>query len=1532
MIDIPLSTLTVPLRPFVKVVLSHAHQLHKERQAGKATFQQPSDFMDHLLNKTLDRLRGGNIDDNWWSNLLNRFGQQYIAPEFLKTPTLQEWLAEEQVADDLKALATGQIMTSASNDAETHARLAQSYSGRTGEASHFAEKPIDVVVAILVAGYIASIPSDQLSTVAMIQTLSSSFTEHASLVEGKISQALFDPITQRSHTEKAEQELDKIRVLRTFDPLRARQNIQVLQGRVGDEGDLTAANNSAKNKVRYWTARLCASDNKTLALAKRLRNELRQTDPDMDLSIVDALLTEVEGDANEALRLLRDHDAPDPRSVLFSLLAHSQGEQGALDWFEQQDVRSNPQFFTAVGWRVWAVCMAKVGKWEEAAQHLLNFQFYWQEMPALALVEGVINAAMLLPDEHRKTALTIVPIYQGVTPNLVTNAENYHSRAVTCFEFVEQRLADIADDDLARFISDWRLWIRLMDPNSTNRNVVREEICQGMKEGVEAVNLMQFAWAFNIPVGVEPLRVYLEHRKQLGGLNEHELRAECLLSEQLMSPRDLVTYLEQHKTRLSAVIPPASVAIMHVNALVRDDQTERARAMIVEHAADLGEAQSNRLTVMINAREGTDLRKQLECLYRQTKDLIDLKNLISYLKTVEDRTALRPLIRDLFDRERTIENAHDLVKCLSDPPFFDHKTIIKFLDDNPDILERSDDLKAAKAWALFQAGQLQDSKEINDILLGQRANQDDLHLDINIAIASGDWERVPVILDREWPRRKSHNPETLMGLAQLAGQYGQNSNRALQLAKLAAEKAPDDPRILVATYGLHFQLGCDAEADPNWLERATERSSPDEGPLWRVGLQDFVTWIPKRRDHLREVERKMLNGEILMSVAAGEFNVSMAHLLLRTPAQNANELDGRRQVILPIIAGGRNPIELQENWTIGIDVTSVMVLTYLGLLEKFVGAFHHIKLAPDLMECLFRERAEVRFHQPSRIKSAKRVLELRNKEQLRAADNLPAPPKDITNEAGTELAALLQMARHEKGKVICVLPIHKVGSLTEQQADTGEYDDLILSTMDICTLLRDEGKIDAADYQRASLFLNKQDPKTRANLPPSILNGPIYIDQLALSYLQDANALQSMATAGLDIRIHPDVVEEMHALIEEGDVGDDLINSIEGIRHILQSAVISGAASFLPHADYPTERIQKREIRFQATASLLAGSAACDALCIDDRFINSHSVLAEPPERSVPIVCVSDVLRYLVSRGCMGIADYWTARHKLRQGGFAFVPIESDELVHWLKEARVNNDQLTESAELRVLRQAMARIDSLKLANSKETSVLSAYVPSACKGAIGSLWRDPSLTIKRTKILSDWVWRHLWTAPLWGGQYGASGIDTDWIRKLLSMRLSNLLLPTVVQPHDRRAHYIHWIERSVLDPLRPTNADIIEKALTSAREAISALEKDQEVFGNLFLEQLPESARRMVITQDMEFARRCGFETKQIFRIGSDIALVNSELFVAAREVWITNKERAVQDIAGKKASVNLDMEDQNIVAKWSDPADLPPNLGPVRK
>ena len=1355
----------------------------------------------------------------------------------------------------------------------------------------------------------ANLPQNRFSQVA---------TLNESLLKYRVSTQT-DSLSQPPHTNQAEQDLSQILLLRSFNPPKAQQEIQDLWCRISDRGDLSAASSAIKTRVIYWAARLCSASPDTLDLARHLRSELHNLDPDTDLSIVDVLLAAADRDNDTALRLIRDSDNPDSRAVLFHLLVRMRTEQDAIDWYAHNNATGNRHFFTNIGWTNWALCMAKAGDWQNAAQQLATLQVPLQDAPALAFIEARINAAMLVPDDFRISALQAVPVYPHAKPNLGPEAEQYHAHATLCFQYVEQHLNTINDVDFTRFIADWRLWLRLMNPNIDATGLARQEITQTMESGSQAVNLMLFAWAFNISFNPEPLKQHLKQRQTLGGLDKRERLAEFLLCDQSLSPRERSHYLEKHQESLGKIVSPAALKGMYIEALLDDNQIEKARTILSRHHEDLDKEDVDRLTIMIDTHEGDDPRPNLELLYRQTGNFIDLRNLVVHLTDVNDRRALLPYAKELFERQKTVDNARRVVMSYDRSASIDYKSIITFLDGNPHIVEQSDHLKEAKAVAYFHAGQLQESRELNDVLLSCRTNHNDFLLDARIAMASGDWERIAAVIDREWPRRNSLSPETLITLAQLAGQQSENAERALRFATLAAEQAPDNPQILAAAYSLHFQLGRDDQANPDWLMRAHARSSPDEGPLWSVSLQDLVADIPKRRNYLSEVERKWLHGEIPMSLAAGPFNVSMARLLLHISRNNAKQLDGRSRTMLPVITGGRNPVELQSEWTIGLDVSSIMILAYLNFLGDTLAAFHHIKFAPDVMEFLFLERDHVRFHQPSRISAAKQLQKLQNSGQIQAAQISLSSPQAIAEEVGHELATLLHMARRDNGKVICVLPIHKVGSLTEQQADTSQYDDLIHSPMDFCKLLSDTGRIGTVDHQRAELFLTSQGQTEGEGLSPAAFDGPIYIDGLAISYLTYAKIVQPMASVGLDIRIHPDVFREAYAFIDEEHTSAHLKAQIDGIRDLLRDAIDSGAASFLPRSGDQDERIRSHDFRLQSTAFLLAGSASCNALCIDDRYVNSHLVVTDSTKKSVPIVCVMDVLRHLRSQQQIDILQYWTAAHNLRQGGFVFIPVESDELAYWLKAAQINNGHFTESVELRVLRQTMARADALALANPNEAITLTGNLTTACGKAIVSLWTDESLKSQTAATLSLWVWRNLLATAVLGHQHLAQDAYANWIREMISSSLAGLFVPAPFQSTERRAHYAQWLERSLLHPLRPANHTMIDKALSSALQAISHFQDDQHVLGNRFLKQLPESSRTWVIEKDPDFATLCGIEKNHIFQIGSDIQLPSHDFFAAARAVLRTNNEAFLNDISGKKVSITFDKHETNIIVTWPD-------------
>ena len=240
-------------------------------------------------------------------------------------------------------------------------------------------------------------------------------------------------------------------------------------------------------------------------------------------------------------------------------------------------------------------------------------------------------------------------------------------------------------------------------------------------------------------------------------------------------------------------------------------------------------------------------------------------------------------------------------------------------------------------------------------------------------------------------------------------------------------------------------------------------------------------------------------------------------------------------------------------------------------------------------------------------------------------------------------------------------------------ADTSEWNDQIISVSDFCKLLHAQGTIDTESHRQAQAFFRRQGKAEIDILERSTIDGTIYLDGLALSYLQDAKVLGQVAATGLDLRVHPDVLEYLDVLVAVGDSSEELADEIDAVRSTLRSAVEAGKASYLPRDVNADDPILYREQQFTATRSLLAAADECDAICIDDRYVNSkeHFLMLEGSKSRVPIACVFDLLDRLVASGCLSSEDLWAVRHKLRAGGFIFVPFEEEELHHWLRMAAV---------------------------------------------------------------------------------------------------------------------------------------------------------------------------------------------------------------------------------------------------------------------
>lgn len=1425
--DVTLVKLIQPLVSLFRSAWSYGKRLWKELQAGRKLF--PEDkvgLIDVELDKTIARIRGEELEDGWIKPILTTIAHPIVTPQFLREQEVKDWLADEQVRRDLKALARRHILENTTPDADAQERLIRAYIAVSNKPTANAIEATNAIVAILVAGYQASLETKAVPLAGLIQAASSEsrgtlerVSQQVSSVAERLNSIGPDALVVRVHTEQASQELNGIIKRRSFRTEEARDQIRVLVDKLFS-GELRQADQALKIDALYWAARLHAFEAQHVPQARSYLHQLRELDRRYDARVVDALILEHEGDAAGALRVLRDIDTADGHSTLWLVLSRTQGKQAAIAWYEGQPRRRDVGFFTGIGWQNVAVALSEMGRWEEAAEILAAAQCHADDWPDLAFVEGVINAALLLPAESRPHALRMNIFHPHIQVIQGSAADQHRARAYYCFDRAMGLLTTTGENQRAQGAKDWILWLRLTDDKPEVRKNAQNQVRAAMGDGKRAVDYLPVALTFGIEFDKGPLQRYLANRKEMGGLEGQELFAEVRLNEITMTAREYAEFLEREETRLAAQVPKSLLSGKRVEALLEDMQIARARHVLEEHKTECLDHDYDRLNAMIIQREGGDARTKLEEIYGKTGDLYDLQSLVREVGRARDWGALRPLLEELFRREPTSDNARRLVECMQHDRKSGNASIVSFLNDNADLTNASDDLKSAKAWASFYLGHLKEAREYNGQLLKARNHPADLLLDTNVAIQSGDWERFPTIVEREWERRYSYDANLLLRLASLAAEADASASRALELARLAAIKAPDDPRVLMNAYSLTIQLGRDHEANPSWMSRASELST-DSGPVHRVDMRTlFEKMVPANRERERLIERSLLQGEAPLHMAADLLHMPLARVLLDIPKRNTELSDGRRRTVIPIISGARRIAGLNPSWTVGLDITCTMVLAFLGLLSKVLRSFTRVVLSPQTMVFLLNERRRVLFHQPSRIKDAENLRELIEKEQLKIANITAKPPEWLVTEVGQDLAEMLEQARIDNGRVVHPRPIYQLRTFLEKHAELREYEHLILSTTDLANLLLDAGKVSHDLHEQASRYLLARDKDGAVGLPLSgfIFDSPIYIDDLAVTYLQQAQFLSAISRSGIDVRVHPSMNEEQSALVAASREGERLYEDIGVIQATLREAIENGTAVFLPRQDLDDEKIG-------SMAHFLSDAGPCDIICIDDRFMNRHGLLTDKKGRNVPIMCTLDLIGHLENQGLIDTAARQAALHKLREAGFGLIPVTLDELERILRKANFSSDNhLIENVELRVIRQYLMRIRSLNMVQSPLEEPFLTQLRLTCVLMIRRLWQDDDLPVERVVALTDWVWDNVSPSPLdW--EHVARLDDSTALRQRHVNYLIPLLSPLGLKDPVRYDAFRQWIERSVIAPLLPANDQLIDDLAERTKLEINLLVK-----------------------------------------------------------------------------------------------------------
>ncbi len=1394
-------------------VVPKAKRVWAERSAGKAPLTPRQTLLEKGFNATLSRLTGGDVEESWWRRLWDGVGHPMVTPDFLAAGDVQVWLQDPTVQADIKHLARAALLET-KDDPDVRLRLQDLHSKITGVTAGHSEDLIEALIAILLAGYVADMaPADERlagivvetgkATQSVVDRVGDQVSAQLTQVTEGIERLGPDHYVVETHADRALEQLERIKKQRNLLPDQSREEIRHLATSVL-EGDLRHAGLEVQSEVLTWAARLSTNPS-CLDEARRRRQQLVQLDRQADTRIVDALILQAEGAGEAALRTLRDLPDPDARSTFLAILRTSHGLLEAIEWLDAEERSREPNFFTGIGCYNLALALAEAERWEEAADYLAQVHERHDEWPDLAFLEGLINTGLLLPIEKRSIDLDLNRVRLETRPLEGPTADIRRQCAIESFQRATQlplpRGRKIAAEDAA-------LWLRLTHPDPEIREPEKRAIRRRLEDPKEAIYLLPMARELGIKFDLDILWNHLSARKRLGGLDDDEARARLIIAQMKLSPRGFLELLETEESELSQALSGGTLIFNKIDALMRDGQFSRAKSLLRENRGRLDDQDSRRMAAAIAEREGQDPRQQLEDIYAETGELLDLKNLVSHLGRAGDWKALIPRARDLLERERNLFNALQYAEAMYRGPDSGHEQVLAFLEDNRDFVDREPSLQAVKAKALFYEGKIQEAKAINDRVLESRDSADDLHLDINLALQSGGWERFSGIVEREWHRREARDPSTLMRLATLAATADSSSNRAFELLKLAAAKANDDPQILTGALSLAFKLGREGKETGEWLTRAVALSS-DDGPVNSFDLRSVVQDImPKRHEEQRAAEAQWLRGEIPFNVATHAFGAPLSRLLVGIPRNNMIESDGRHRTLIPIVSGARNPVRIDPGWALGFDLPPLLILAQLGLLEQTIHQVKRVLIAPETMVLLLNERSRVLFHQPSRVETAESLRGYIDAGRLKVMNSLPKPRQHILDEVGQHLAQMLQAAQDIGGRVITPRPIHKARGFMREPATLGDYDKLAVSTVDFESLLYEDGLLDTETHEKAFQYLALQD-KGGSDRDRIALDGPLFLDDISVYYLNGAGLLSIVANSDLDLRVHSSLRDEQNALIAVSREGKHLAESIDSLRIALRDALECGAVGFLRRHD-PTEE-ERRLFEFAPTLTqLVRDDDDRDAVCLDDRYLNKIPRFIDSEGRSVPIVCVLDILSFLENQGALSERGRWRALHKLRLSGFALVPVEREELLFYLRSLkRSEAGPLVESRELLSIRQYFARMRSLSLIQIPEEAPYLGRLQETGASVIREIWRDEEITNAQAAVLSEWVWHHFMPSPLdWVPI--ATG-SSDAVLESFARYLSVLLRPRIIKAEERERCYLKWIDQSVLRPLLAANVEVIEK-------------------------------------------------------------------------------------------------------------------------
>ena len=1243
-------------------------------------------------------------------------------------------------------------------------------------------------------------------------------------LESKCFKQLGELASHRRHFPQSlidEMILGEVEVLRKkrFFPEFDREGCAKQLGGALVTGHLAGGSNEARARGLAWCARFLARSD-DVESAENLLERSQALFASEEAEIAKAFIVSSEGQHSTALDILNGIQSKAALTATLMIEGFESGEEAALGWlkaspFSASELDSDGR---------WFLLNLKLSscRWGEAIALREALDPMDHELtPVLRWTTALLRLLEAVPDELRHVVVGAVP-FEGAEFPLVGGEAARVALCEARQDFEEAAAAGraLGLEQATKQAEEYILWLSLVDPET--RDAARSDLEDRLRDAKNALGVVSLALQFGVSLDLAAVERAIERQMASGDDNAKIDAAKARFALTLMqsSPREAASYAERHFADLCGYLKESAARCLQVELWAKAGSVERANEFLVL-AVDEGVTadQEARLRRMISEAEGSDPVEARRAQFEATGDLQDLVVLVETLIGQEDWESLCKYGKVLYRRTASRRDAERLSGALLQQRRTDE--LVELFSSNDDLRQQSPRLQLHYCWALFLEGELCEARLELDKCAEDFDAENYRTLEINLTIGLGEWERIPVLVAREFDERDTRSAAELVAAAQIGAHVG--SPHVRDLLSSAVGKAGDDAEIYASAYFLASSADMEDEPEVStWLHEAA-RLSTDGGPIHKATLKEIDAMRPAWEERESETWSLLSKGEIPQYLAAQHLNKSLVEVTTFPSLSNSRNRDVRKRFAIPAFAGNRASGDLSGCATLGLEATALLTLGSLGLLEKTVGAFERVYLPHATLVWLFEEKQKVAFHQPSQIRNARRLVTLLPAGHIEMLASSVVPSSDLAGLVGDDLATLIAEASASgddstpQGLVIRPGPIHVIGSLMDEEADMAPYEGLLCSCGAVVDKMAEIGGITAEVARRARSYLQIQE--RRWSHEPEISDGArLYLDGLAVTYLRHTGILGELHSAGFKVFVCPSEFAEADQLIRYEDLSSSVKSIIDSIRNVIRTGLASGKV----HFDRQNESLREKAAEPFEHPSLAAYAMAgkCDVIVTDDRFMNRCGHFKHGGH-SVPIATSLDVLQHLVEVAAIARQEAFACRTQLRRQGYLFVPLQEDEVANHLKECAIADGQIRETAELKAIRESilLARMRGW-LQLPAEWQWLNSTM-ATLRDALMGMWSGSDGNVEEMRTRSSWILNLLefrgWKTR--GEAEDQQPAPTAEFTRAAGV--ASLLVPNRPLSAERMQAFWSWLQEELLEPMKEQEPEAFAALVEISKDRIS---------------------------------------------------------------------------------------------------------------